>query len=256
MAARKKKKGSLAVVGTGIRVMGQLTTEAIAWMKAADRVFYIVLDDVAERAIQILNPRGAESLAPCYARGKPRFESYSAMIDTIMASVRAGERVVLALYGHPTVCAYPAHKVILLAREEDFDTSVSPGISAEDCLFADLAGEFDPAEHGHQTYEATYFLRHKLKVEPTAALILLMIGALGDSTHQITYDISADLPVLAKRLAKFYKADHRAIIYRAAFLPGAKPYRDDCLIKELPTREIPAMATLYIWPRGNPEPVV
>ena len=58
--------GSLIVVGTGIRAMGQLTTEAIAWMRRADRVLYVVADPIAEEVVRQLNPTGAESLAGFY----------------------------------------------------------------------------------------------------------------------------------------------------------------------------------------------
>ena len=51
----------LVVVGTGIRAVGQLTTETIAWIRAVDRVLYVTTDPVAAEAIRTLNPRGAES---------------------------------------------------------------------------------------------------------------------------------------------------------------------------------------------------
>ena len=54
----------LIVVGTGIRAIGQLTTETIAWIRAADKVLYVVSDPIAEEAIKSLNPEGAESLIP------------------------------------------------------------------------------------------------------------------------------------------------------------------------------------------------
>ena len=56
-------KGSLVVVGTGIRTVGQLTVESIAWIESADRVFYVVGDPIAEATIHRLNPNGAETMA-------------------------------------------------------------------------------------------------------------------------------------------------------------------------------------------------
>ena len=38
----RETAGSLVVIGTGIRVMGQLTVEAIKWMEKADALLYIV----------------------------------------------------------------------------------------------------------------------------------------------------------------------------------------------------------------------
>ena len=47
----------LVVVGTGIRTVGQVTMESIAWIKKADRVLYITSDPIAEEMIKTLNHR-------------------------------------------------------------------------------------------------------------------------------------------------------------------------------------------------------
>src|SRR5262245_3832821 len=104
------KKGSLVVVGTGIRTVGQLTMEAIAWIKQAERLFYVVSDPIAESVIQDLNPKAAESMSGLYHEGKPRILAYNAMIDRILKSVRSGKMTVAAFYGHPGVFAYPSHE--------------------------------------------------------------------------------------------------------------------------------------------------
>jgi hypothetical protein len=54
-------KGSLVIVGTGIRSVGQLTIESIAWIERADKVLYVVSEPIAESLILRLNP-AAESL--------------------------------------------------------------------------------------------------------------------------------------------------------------------------------------------------
>ena len=46
------KRGSLVVIGTGIRTVGQLTIEAIAWMEIADSLLYVVADPVAEAVME------------------------------------------------------------------------------------------------------------------------------------------------------------------------------------------------------------
>src|SRR5262249_46279816 len=60
------ERGSLIVVGTGIRTVGQLTLEAIAWIKESDVVLYLVADPIAEEVIRHLNPNGAISLRGYY----------------------------------------------------------------------------------------------------------------------------------------------------------------------------------------------
>ena len=65
-----ERRGSLVVVGTGIRSAGQLTVEAIAHIQSAEKVLYLVAEPVAEEVIRRLNPAGAESLAILYGVAK------------------------------------------------------------------------------------------------------------------------------------------------------------------------------------------
>ena len=82
--------GSLIVVGTGIRTVGQLTVEAIAWMRRADKILYVIGDPIAEAAIAELNQDNAESLSVLYGEGKPRLQTYNEMVERILECVRAG----------------------------------------------------------------------------------------------------------------------------------------------------------------------
>ena len=81
----------LVVVGTGIRTVGQMTMESIAWIRKADRVLYITSDPIAEEMIKTLNPSGAESLQPFYAENKLRLKTYNEMIDRTLDCLRAGD---------------------------------------------------------------------------------------------------------------------------------------------------------------------
>ena len=133
----------LIVIGTGIRTVGQMTVESIGWIKRADKVLYIVSDPIAEELIRTLNPDGQESLHHFYGENKPRIQTYNQMIEHTLGYVRGGKRVCLAAYGHPGVFAYPTHESVRRARAEGFKARMLPGVSAEDCMFADL--NFDPA---------------------------------------------------------------------------------------------------------------
>ena len=124
-----------------------MTVEAIAWIKQSDRVLYVVGDPIAEAMIHELNPAG-ESLSRFYAVGKERIITYQEMVDRILECVRAGETTCLVCYGHPGVFVYPSHESIRQARVEGFEARMLPGVSAEDCLFADLG--VDPGIYGCQ----------------------------------------------------------------------------------------------------------
>jgi Tetrapyrrole (Corrin/Porphyrin) Methylases len=239
-------KGTLVAVGTGIRTVGHLTMEAVAWIKQADRVLYVVGDPVAELMLKELNPAGAESMTGMYAEGKPRIETYNQMIERALECLRAGMITCMACYGHPGVFVYPTHEAIRRARAEGFSARMLPGISSEDCLFADLG--VDPGIGGCQSYEATDFMINNRIIDPTSSVVLWQIGVVGDATYKATgYDLSA-MPLLIERLLSIYPASHLMYLYQAAISYGCDPIIQPIVAQELAVRPMSAGYTLYIPP--------
>lgn len=242
------------IIGTGIRTVGQLTMEAIAWIKRADKLFYVIADPIAETVILQQNPKAAENLAGLYGEGKARIETYHEMVDAILGSVRAGKMTVAAFYGHPGVFAYPSHESVRRARSEGYVARMLPGISAEDCLFADLG--VDPAVNGCQSYEATDFLLNGRIIDNSSQVILWQIGVLGDWTFKrYAYDLSA-MPLMLERLYQYYPPTHEIFLYEAATLPGCDPVIKKVPLHMLPFAGINAASTMYIPPArvSSPDP--
>jgi hypothetical protein len=236
---------NLVVVGTGIRALGQLTVETIAWIKSADRVLYVVSDPVAEEAIRMLNPDGAESLLPYYGENKLRNETYREIVDVAMAYLHQGLRVCLAAYGHPGVLAVAPHELIRRARAEGFIARMLPAVSAEDCLFADLGVD---QVGGCSSYEATDFLLNARVIDHASHLILWQIGGLGDATyHRHDYNVRG-LDQLARKLAFHYGPDHQVTLYEAAMFPGIEPLVRSGPISHLPFGRPTPNATMYVPP--------
>jgi hypothetical protein len=109
-------RGRLVAVGTGLCIVGQLTVEAMAWMRRADRLLYVVTNSVAEAVPHELNPRGAESLLGYYVDGRRRSEIYDAMAERALCCLREGNLTALASYGHPGIFADPVHHAMRRAR--------------------------------------------------------------------------------------------------------------------------------------------
>ena len=154
-----------------------------------------------------------ESLAGFYEPGKPRIESYKQMVSRILAEVRKEVSVCVVLYGHPGVFVFAAHEAIRQAKQEGFHAEMLPGISAEDCLFADLG--FDPGRYGCQSYEATDFLIHERRFDNTSALVLWQISQIGNQefcTAVSTHNVS----ILIDYLCRFYPPNHQVIVYEAS----------------------------------------
>jgi uncharacterized protein YabN with tetrapyrrole methylase and pyrophosphatase domain len=247
--ATAQSSDQLVVVGTGIRIVGQLTIEAAACICQAERLHFSVADATGEKVIRALNGK-AEPLMPLYVDGKPRSETYENMVETIMGSVRAGYRTVAVFYGHPGVFAFPSHEAIRRARREGFGARMLPAVSAEDCLFADLG--VDPADSGCQSLEATDFLLRMRSIDTSQQLILWQIGVLGEWTYRgMSYELSA-LPMLVRKLLEHYPPEHQAIVYEAAATPGAEPRTERTSIGRLGEVPLTPISTLYVPPLREP----
>ena len=234
------------MVGTGIRTVGHLTMEAVAWIKQADKVLYVVGDPIAEAMLHELNPGGAESLMTLYSEGKPRIQTYNQMIERTLDCIRSGATTCLACYGHPGVFVYPSHESIHRARAEGYSARMLPGISAEDCLFADLG--VDPGINGCQSFEATDFLLHSRCIDPSSSVVLWQIGVVGDAAYRSQgYDLSA-MPLLVERLLSIYPAAHPMYLYEAAIFPGCEPTIRPITAHGLLQGPLSAGYTLYIPP--------
>jgi len=244
-------KGSLVVVGTGLKAALHLTPEARQEILRADRVFYLVSDPLSEKWIKTLKPT-AKSLASCYVRGRPRIAAYRRMIEKILSPVRSGSRVCAAFYGHPGVSVLPSHEAILRARQEGFETEMLPGISAEDCLFSELV--FDPAGFGCQSYEATDFLVYRRKFDPSSALVLWQAGVVGNPDYE-ERPARSGMRLLTRRLARVYGKKHEVVLYEASLLPVIPSMIRSTTIEELPTAGVTGGTTLFIPPRPrSPDP--
>jgi hypothetical protein len=241
-------KPSLLVVGTGIRVIGQMTTETAAWIQQAEKVLYLVYDPVAAEIIDDLNG-SAESLAGFFAEGKPRRQSLEEMVGRVLECVRTGVRTCLVLLGHPGVFSWLGHEAVRQARQAGFTAKMLPAISAEDCLFADLG--LDPGSSGCQLYEAMDFLNNSRIVDPSSLLILWQVGVMGDPLYKVQgYDLSP-LPRLIDRLGQLYGLHHEVIVYVAPIHWEGEPQIERVSLGQLATARLSASSTLCVPPRPD-----
>ena len=245
----QSKQGSLAIVGIGIKLISHLTVEAKAHIEQADKVFYLVTGQLAAEWVTQLNST-AESLRPLYQLGKRRLDTYHDMVKHILAAVQQGQKVCAVFYGHPGVFVLPSHEAIKQAQAQGFTAFMLPGISAEDCLFADLG--IDPAAVGCQSFEATDFLVYHRRFDPHSALILWQIGVIGQlrKTAQLN---PQGLHILTEVLGSYYPAHHLVTVYEAAQSPLADPIIQSVKLEILPQTAVSAISTLYVPPKPGAE---
>ncbi len=169
LASNVPQRGSLACVGMGMTLGSHLTPLARNNIEQADVVFAALSDGVVELWLQRMHP-DVRSLQPYYAEGKSRMKTYRQWVDLMMTEVRAGKKVCGVFYGHPGIFAWSPHKAIEVARAEGFPAYMEPGISAEDCLYADLG--IDPGRFGCQHFEASQLLFYERRIDPAGYLVL------------------------------------------------------------------------------------
>ena len=240
-----EKLGSLACVGLGMTLGAHISPRSRSHVEQADVVFAAVSDPLVELWLQQMNP-DLRSLQPLYAEGKSRHDTYREMVDVMMAEVRAGKTVCGAFYGHPGVFAQAPHRAIEQARAEGFEARMEPGISAEDCLYADLG--IDPGTVGCQHYEASQLMFYERRIDPSAYLVLWQVGIAGDRSFRRFATEPAYRQLLVDLLARDYPLDHPCIVYEAATLPIQDPRRDQVALRDLPTTDLGLAATLVLAP--------
>ena len=247
----KRPHGSLACVGIGITLGSHLTPLARSYIEQADVVFLAASDGIVEKWIESLHA-DVRSLQPLYAEGKSRMKTYREMVDAILTQVRAGKNVCVAFYGHPGVFAWAPHQSIAIARRESYPAHMEPGISAEDCLYADLG--IDPGAFGCQHYEASQLLYYKRRIDPSAYLIVWQPGMIGDQGEARVTTGVAYRQALIDRLAEDYPLRHKIIIYRAATLPIQQPRIERITLRGLAGARIEPPDTLVLPPARKLEP--
>jgi uncharacterized protein YabN with tetrapyrrole methylase and pyrophosphatase domain len=228
-----------------------LTPLSKSHIEQSDVVFTALSNGVVELWVEKMHP-DVRSLQSHYEEGRSRLDTYRGMVDTILTEVRAGKRVCAAFYGHPGVFAWPAHEAIKLARNEGHRAHMEPGISAEDCLYADLG--IDPGRYGCQHYEASQLMLYRRRIDTSAYLVLWQVGVAGDQTLTRFSTGSAYRQVLVDVLAKDYPLDHEITIYEAATLPIHSPRIERLALRDLPGADVGMHVTLVAPPTRSLEP--
>jgi uncharacterized protein YabN with tetrapyrrole methylase and pyrophosphatase domain len=241
----RRRRGSLVCVGVGMTLGSHIGPLARSHIEKADVVFVAVSDGVVEAWIKTMNA-DVRSLQPHYREGKSRARTYREMVASMMTEVRAGKNVCGAFYGHPGVFALPPHRAIAQARREGYAAHMEPGVSAEDCLYADLG--IDPGTFGCQHFEASQLLFYKRRIDPSAYLVLWQVGVVGDQSLARFSTGTAYRRLLVEVLARDYPLAHKVIIYRAATLPIEQPRIERIALRRLAEANIELPDTIVIPP--------
>lgn len=241
---------SLTIVGTGIKTISHITTEARACVENADKLFYLVNEPMLDEWLAHQN-QDAESLLPLYDQFPERTQNYHAIAQHVVNALDKNKSVCLALYGHPMVFCDVATYAIKKAKAAGYETMILPGISAEDCLFADL--QIDPSSCGCVTYEATDLLLYRRPLNPLSHLLIWQVGMIGGLGRIDYHDNAKGIGLLKQYLQTMYPLDHPITAYEAAQYPHFKPIIQYATLVDLPKMELSPITTLYVPPAQKAE---
>ncbi|MDP4528546.1 SAM-dependent methyltransferase [Alkalimonas delamerensis] len=239
------QQGSLVCVGTGMTLGSHISPISRNCIEQADVVFVLVADGITEQWIESMNA-DVRSLQPYYCEGQSRMLSYQKMLAAMITEVKAGKNVVGAFYGHPGVFAWVPHKAIEMAREEGYQAFMEPGISAEDCLYADLG--IDPGTYGCQHYEASQLIFYQTLLNPAAYLIIWQPGVAGDRSLAKFSTGPEYKALLLEVLLQSYPAEHEVLLYEAANLAIQQVRLERLPLSALVNARIDLKTTLVIPP--------
>jgi uncharacterized protein YabN with tetrapyrrole methylase and pyrophosphatase domain len=123
---------------------------------------------------------------------------------------------------------------------------MEPGISAEDCLYADLG--IDPGTRGCIHYEASQFMFRNKIIDPTSYLVLWQVGVAGDKS-MAQFTVGPEYKqILVDLLLETYPESHKIILYECAVLPIETARIETINLKDLPHAENITLKTTVVIP--------
>ncbi|MFE7313573.1 hypothetical protein ACFU7T_10765 [Streptomyces sp. NPDC057555] len=139
-----------------------------------------------------------------------------------------------------------------MLRAEGVPAMMLPGVSALDCLFADLG--VDPGTMGCQEVEATDLLLRRRTLLTDSHLVVWQVACVGDLGFRFGgFDNGDNRQVLVAYLEKFYPPDHQVTHYSAAQYAVCGPTIRTLALRDLRDEYLTGVSTLYVPPLAAPD---
>ena len=238
------KNKKLSLVGTGIKTLSHLTKEAEAHIKQADIVLSLVNEPVMMEWIEKYSKKNI-NLDKIYFNSKERKDSYSNITEFILKALNEYDFVCTVFYGHPTVFASPGVEAIKKADDLGVETFILPGISAEDCMFADL--KINPGDCGCFSVEAMDLILYNRNFDKNSHLIIWQVAMIGNIGHSKGVNKEA-VKILNEHLLDIYPKNHSVYLYEASIYPGMRCRTLKVELVNLSLQEFTTITSLYIPP--------
>jgi tetrapyrrole methylase family protein/MazG family protein len=182
-----------------------------------------------------------------YNEDTPREEAYIGMVQAVLEAAIQSPPVALALYGHPVVFVTPTQSILEVAPKHGLKVKVLPGISAFDCMLADLG--VDPSQ-GTLIYEVNDMLLFRRRLLPDLHCFIWQVGGVESEVYSSLMSRPSRFTRLKQYLLHYYPPEHEGVIITCATNPAVGPKITKVKLGNLEAEPIQmhAGATLYIPP--------
>ena len=194
------------VAGLGVRNVDQLTQETEQAIRGSQEVLYVDTGIATQELLERWCPRVTPLYLASYVEGGNRVNAYQIMAARVVDAAMRRPPVTFAMHGHPIVGAYAPFLIRDMAGLLGLNVQVLPGVSALDCLFAELT--VDPCVLGMQMVEATDLLLRRRPLQPDVPALIWQIGNLETRLHSDRVSRPERFERFTRHLLQFYPADH------------------------------------------------
>jgi hypothetical protein len=194
------------IAGLGVLNIDQITRETERVIRRSNEVLYVDTGVATRPYLESLCPRATSLFETCYEETGHRLNAYHHMAARVLDAALGHPPVTFAMHGHPIVGAYTPFLIRDMANLLGLQVLVLPGISAMDCLFAELM--VDPCVTGMQMYEATDLLLRRRPLQPDVPALIWQIGCVETTLHTMRISKPARFERLRSHLLRFYPPQH------------------------------------------------
>ncbi len=203
---RPTAEPDIYLVGLGICGIDQITAETERVLRHAREVLFVDTGVATRRYLESLCPRVTSLFDESYADDGHRLGAYHHMAARTIDAALDHAPVAFAMQGHPIVGACAPALIRDAAGLLGLSVRVLPGISALDCVFAELL--LDPCLHGLQMYEATDLLLRRRPLQADVPALIWQVGSLETRLHTQRRSRPERFTRFQIHLRRFYPAAH------------------------------------------------
>jgi uncharacterized protein YabN with tetrapyrrole methylase and pyrophosphatase domain len=243
------------ILGLGILNIDHVTREAERALRRSNEVLYLDTGVATQTWLESLCPKVTPLFSENYVERGARLSGYHHMAAKVLEAALSHPPVSFALQGHPVVGATAPGLVVRAAELLGMKVKVLPGISAMDCLFAELL--LDPVVDGLQIFEATDLLLRQRPLQTDAPALIWQVGAVESCLYKARGSRPERFSRLRGYLLEYYPPEHPVTALHAATHPLAATERHTFPLGEIEAqaRLLHAGVTLFVPALGR-RPIV